>query len=60
MIARDMTRAVWYKSTERTDLQEEMLEGPRLQQWHKGLRPKTAAMRLQVNEESKHKTAAAS
>jgi hypothetical protein len=31
-----------------------------MQQWHKGLRPKTAATRQQVNKEPKHNTAAAS
>jgi hypothetical protein len=30
------------------DVQEEMLEGPGMQQWHKGPRPETAAMRQQT------------
>jgi hypothetical protein len=48
------------RNLEGTDFQEEMLEGPRMQQWCKGPRPKTAATRQQANNQHRHKTAAAS
>jgi hypothetical protein len=38
------------------DIREKTLEGPRMQQWNKEPRPKTAAMRQQTNKEIRHKT----
>jgi hypothetical protein len=48
------------RNLKRTDVQEETLEGPRIQQWLKGLRPKIATTTQQANKEPRHKTAAAS
>jgi hypothetical protein len=45
---------------ERTDVREETLEGPRMQQWHKGPRPKTAATRQQANKRPRRQVAAIS
>jgi hypothetical protein len=36
-------RQGWTRNFEKTNVQEETLEGPRTQQWHKELRPETAA-----------------
>jgi hypothetical protein len=47
------------RNPERIDVWEEMLEGPKMQQWHKGQRPKTAATRQKANKDPRHKTAAA-
>jgi hypothetical protein len=44
----------------RTDVREETLEWPGMQQWHKGPRPKTEATRQKANKGPGHKAAAAS
>jgi hypothetical protein len=48
------------RNPERTDVREETLEGPGMQQWHNGPRSETAATRQQANNEPRHKTGAAS
>jgi hypothetical protein len=45
---------------ERTDVWEEMLERPGMQQWHNGPRPETAATRQQANRGPRRPTAAIS
>jgi hypothetical protein len=39
-----MTRTIWDKKSERMEVQDETLRRPGMQQWHKGLRPKTTTM----------------
>jgi hypothetical protein len=38
------------ENSERTDVQDETLERPRMQQWHEGLRPKAATTRQRANK----------
>jgi hypothetical protein len=44
------------RNPERTVVREETLEGPGMQQWHKGPRPKKADARQQANKGPRRQT----